>query len=95
MSQAVVEVPTDPPYFVHVGEGVLEEVAAELDSDGGVAVLADERVVELLSARLGGLADLPWLCLAGGEATKSLDHLGRQPRPYKKRTRRGSLSRSE
>ena len=77
MSRTVVEVATDPPYFVHVGEGVLGEAAAGLDSAQGAVLLADERVIELHAARLGPLADLPRLCLAGGEATKSLEHLGR------------------
>ena len=43
MSKAVVEVPTDPPYSVHVGAGVLEEVVGGLDSGDGVALLADQR----------------------------------------------------
>lgn len=69
-----VRVATEPPYDVHVGVGILADVAKSV-ADAKVAVLVDERVQELHGAGLAGLADAPRLELPASEATKSMERL--------------------
>jgi len=68
-----VRVTTEPGYDVHVGTGVLADVAAA--AGASVAVLVDERVQELHGAGLIGLEDAPRLVVPQGESTKSIGHL--------------------
>lgn len=76
MSTSTVPVHTEPPYSVHVGPGLLGEVAGGTGDPDRVFVLADERAAGLYADRLGELEAAPRLELAGGEATKSLARLG-------------------
>ena len=71
-----VEVETDRPYSVQVGPGVLGRAAGGLDPASGLALLADERVLDLHGAGLGPLLDAPRLVLEGGEGAKTLGRLG-------------------
>lgn len=76
MSRATVHIATEPPYEVHIGAQVLDEVPTAVEGSDAVAVLADERVAALHGSRLGDLASVTRLGLPASETTKSLDRLG-------------------
>ena len=70
-------VETDPAYLVHVGAGVLSEVAGHTDCYSKVAVLVDATVEALHLERLGALAEAPVISIQPGEASKSFATLER------------------
>ncbi len=72
-TQVHVAVP-NTPYDVHVGEGVRHSIAKAVTDSGAdrVAIVADERVLELHGAcEMDGL-EAPTLALQGGEGIKTL-----------------------
>jgi 3-dehydroquinate synthetase len=71
-----VQVATDPPYPVRVGPGALAELPRLTAGAKGLALLVDERVLELHGEALAGLSHAPRLVLTGGEGAKTLERLG-------------------
>ncbi len=74
---ATIPVQTEPRYDVHVGVGLLSRVDAFTEDYARRAILADARVEKLHGTELAGLEDLPRLCVAPGEDSKSFDCLER------------------
>lgn len=66
----VQRVNTARPYDVHIGAGALGSVGDLLDGFTSAALIADERVFELHSGKLGALRELPRVLLPGGEDCK-------------------------
>jgi 3-dehydroquinate synthase len=71
VSRATIPVELASPYSVHVGPGVLAEVAREASGHSSCAVLADARASALHGARLSGLEDAPRIEIEPGERSKS------------------------
>lgn len=72
MSLAVIDVAVAEPYQAFVGPGALSHLAHVCGPFSALAVLADERALELHGAKLDGLhRDAPRVALPRGEAAKS------------------------
>ncbi|MDA1265370.1 MAG: 3-dehydroquinate synthase [Planctomycetota bacterium] len=76
MSLATVTVATEPPYPVRIGPAALEALPNAVASADRVALLADERVLDLHGASLAALGEVPTLAIGGGEDAKTLGKLG-------------------
>lgn len=72
-----IRVATQPPYTVHVGRGVLDELRTICGRASRVFVLTDENVARHQGARLADLANATTLAVAPGEASKSFATLER------------------
>lgn len=70
-----VRVATSAPYDVHVGSGILNDVARSTGDRDVVAVLTDENVERLHGAALSGLESVPRIVIPPGEDSKSLTRL--------------------
>lgn len=74
---AQIEVDVQPPYVVHVGNGLLGEVRSVLAEHSSAALVCDARAAQLHAGELAGFERVPRLDLPAGEAAKDFATLER------------------
>jgi 3-dehydroquinate synthase len=77
VSRTDIEVEVGPPYSVHIGTNVLDEVRKRLDYHSSAALVGDAHAVQLHASKLVGCEHLARLDLPRGEAAKDFATLER------------------